>query len=519
MMNSSFRQVTDVIEYKSSWIDGKRELLLWPVWAYRVVAPKIVNHNINVLQKVVLGMCRVGETRIKKMDDRLNLGSDLVAHVFNELTMKGLIEYDGTLTERARDFFKEDALEDAEQIVGYVFQDPWSGSLWHRFQEDPFNYSIEIQDNNNPDVLILKLGTTGSPKMIPALRVSPPEECVPSTPNSREILFAVQKFKRLLKNKRYGLKQNNIESISDFLDDVPVVNKISVIEEEPVPLYLVSAIHLNQKNSQSKTWFATDPFGLGESWDMRMQIEKILPKIPSLQDKINRFIGEEILSGIDNYEQFMKNIEEKAVMRLDKMFPKEMYDCPGLFESLLSLQSRYNEYKVRKRPSKRLMKDIIRDAAEPIEAIFSYLLDCYPISIDDVDKTITIDKEHNRSIFNNIGDSFGYKTPLPNGLVTDKNKIIGIIKYNTTTLGPLVLLNLLSARHLPNHPLKMVGKFAPDLFDKIGFVKLNRDPQSHFAKDGKEEYEVNKQVKSTFYIIEKLLRQLEKIEGEKNGKR
>jgi hypothetical protein len=196
-------------------------------------------------------------------------------------------------------------------------------------------------------------------------------------------------------------------------------------------------------------------------------------------------------------------------MSLEKMFPKEMYNCPGLFESLLSLQSRYKEYKVRKRPSKRLMKDIIRDAAEPIEAIFSYFLECYPITDDEVDKTITIDKEHNRSIFNSIGDSFGYKTPLPDGLVTDKNKIIGIIKYNTTTLGPLVLLNLLSASHVSDHPLKMVGGIAPDLFDKIGFVKLNRDTQSHFAKDGKEEFDVDNQVKSTFYIIEKLLKQLE----------
>ena len=42
------------------------------------------------------------------------------------------------------------------------------------------------------------------------------------------------------------------------------------------------------------------------------------------------------------------------------------------------------------------------------------------------------------------------------------------------------------------------------------FVKLNRDPQSHFAKDEKEEFDVDNQVKSTFYIIEKLLKQLEK---------
>ena len=509
-MVNTFRQVSDVIEYKSLYrIDGKRELLLWPVWAYRVVAPKIVNHNVNVLQKVVLGMCRVGETRIRKMDEKLNLGSDLVAHVFNELIMKGLIANDGTLTERAKDFYKEDELEDAEQTVGYVFQDPWSGSLWHRFHEDPFNYSIETQENNNSDGLILKLGTTGSPKMIPAFRVFPPEECVPSTPNSREILFAVQKYKRLLKNKRYALKQNNRQPIHDIPDEVYEVNRISVIEEEPVPLYLLSAIHLNQKNSQSKTWFATDPFGLGESWDMRVQIEEILSDIPSLQDKINKFIGEEISAGIDNYEQFMKNIEEKAVLSLEKIFSKEMYNCPGLFESLLSLQSRYNEYQVRKRPSMRLMKDIIRDATEPIEAIFSYLFDCFPISIDEVDKIITIDKEHNRSIFNSIGDSFGFNTPLPDGLVTDKSKIIGIIKYNTTTLGPLVLLNLLSARHLPNHPLRKIGKNAPDIFEKIGFVKLNRDPQSHFAKDGKEEFDVYNQVKSTFYIIEKILKQLE----------
>jgi len=510
MMNSSFRLVRDVIEYKSlSWIDGKRELLLWPVWAYRVVAPKIVNRNINVLQKVVLGMCRVGETRINKMDDKLNLGSDLIAHVFNELTIKGLIENDGILTQRAKDYYKEDASEDAEQTVGYVFQDPWSGSLWHRFKEDPFNNLIEIQDNNSSG-LILKLGTTGSPKMIPAFRVFPPEECVPSTPNSREILFAVQKFERLLKNKRNGLKYNNSRTRGDFLDEDNRIHKISVIEEEPIPLYLVTAIHINQNNRQSETWIATDPFGLGESWEMRKQIEDRLPEIPSLHDKIKRFIGEEISAGIDNYEQFMKNIEEKAVMSLEKIFPNEMYNCPGLFESLLSLQSRYDEYKVSKRPIKRLMKEIIRDAAEPIEAIFSHILNCYPISVDEVDKTITIDKEHNRSIFNSISDSFGYKTPFPDGLVTNKSKIIGIIKYNTTTLGPLVLLNLLSARHLPDHPLRKIGIIAPDLFEKIGFVKLNRDPQSHFAKEGKEEFEVDKQVKTTFYIIEKVLKQLEK---------
>lgn len=510
-MVNTFRNVSDVIEYKSLYrIDGKRELLLWPVWAYRVVAPKIVNYNVNVLQKVVLGLCRVGETQIRKMDEKLNLGSDLIAHVFSELIMKGLIENDGTLTERATEFYNDDELEDTEQAVGYVFQDPWSGSLWHRFQEDPFNYSIETQENNKSDGLILKLGTTGSPKMIPAFRVFPPEECVPSTPNSREILFAVQKYKRLLKNKRYALKQNNRQTLNDFSDDVYAVNKISVIEEEPIPLYLVSAIHLNQKNSQSKTWFASDPFGLGESWDMRMQIEDKMSDIPSLQDKIHQFIGEEISAGIDNYENFMKNIEEKAVISLEKMFSKEMYDCPGLFESLLALQSRYTEYQALKRPPLRLMKNIIRDAAEPIEAIFSYLFEINQISIDDVDQIITIDKEHNRSIFNSISNSCGFNTPLPDGLVSDKNKIIGIIKYNTTTLGPLVLLNLLSARQLPDHPLRQIGKNAPDLFEKIGFVKSNRDPQSHFAKDGKEEFHVDDQVKSTFYIIEKILIHLEK---------
>jgi hypothetical protein len=520
MMNSSFSQVTDVIEYKSLYrIDGKRELLLWPVWAYRVVAPKIVNQNINVLQKVVLGMSRVGETRIKKMDDKLNLGSDLIAHVFNELIMKGLIENDGTLTERAKDYYKSDLLEDAEQIVGYVFQDPWSGSLWHRFKEDPFNNLIEIQENNNSSGLILKLGTTGSPKMIPAFRVFPPYECVPTTPDSREILFALQKFKKLLKNKESTVEQNNIEPTRDLYDEVYSISKISLIDEEPVPLYLVTAIHLNQKNSQSKTWFATDPFGLGENYDMRKRIKEKLPEIPSLKDKINRFTGKEIIAGIDNYEQFMKNINEKAVISLEKMFSREMYNCPGLFSSLISLKSRYDEYKIRRIHSKRLMKDIIRDAAEPIEAIFSYILECYPISIDDVENTITIDREHNRSIFNNISESFGFKTPLPSGLVTDKNKLIGVILYDTTTLGPLVLLNILSARHLPNHPLKMVGQIAPDLFEKISYVKLNRDPQSHFAKNGEDEFDVDNQVKSTFYIIEILLKQLEINNKGKYGKR
>ena len=521
MINNSFSQVTDVIEYKSLYrVDGKRELLLWPVWAYRVVAPKIYHQDINVLQKAVLGMCRVGETQIKKMDEMLNLGSDLLAHVFNELIMRGLIENDGTLSERGMKYYKDEELEYTEQTVGYVFQDPWAGSLWHRFQEDPFNNSIEVQDGNNSDKLILKLGTTGSPKMVPALRVLPPEESVPSTPNSREILFAVQKYKRLLKNKRYGLKQNNIETINDFADDVYDIKKISVIEEEPIPIFLVSALHLSQDNGQTKTWFATDPFGLGESWDMRKQIEDKFSEDSSLREKINKLIGKEISDGIDDYENFLRNIEEKALIVLEKRYSKKINSYPALFESLVSLQSRYNENKASNRPSKFLIKNIMRDSTEPIEAIFSHIFERYPVSVEYLEKTITDDKEHNKSIYNSIADSFGFSSPLPNRLVSvEGSKIFGIIVWKTTTLRPLVLLNFLAARKLSDHPIRVIGKTAPDLFEKISYVADNRDSQSHFAREDDKIYNVDEQVESTFYVVEVLLNQLEKNIGVKNGKK
>ena len=46
---------------------SQRKYLLYPVRMYRVVAPRVSSHKVNILEKAVLGMCRAGITEAAKL--------------------------------------------------------------------------------------------------------------------------------------------------------------------------------------------------------------------------------------------------------------------------------------------------------------------------------------------------------------------------------------------------------------------------------------------------------------------
>jgi hypothetical protein len=510
MKNSTFTDINTVIQFKSQyWIDGKRTLLLWPVWAYRVVAPEFSNPSINIFQKMILGMFRVGVTTIAEVNDHLDLGRDLVAFIFSELQMKGFLHSDGRLTEKGIDYYHDESIAETNQIVGYVFQDPFSGNLWNRFSVDPYSNIIEADNCPDSPGLMLEVGSTGRPHKKYGFRVLPPSNVVPTTPTSREILYTIQKYKFTLKNKNKALRHNNIEVNSEVNYEAPHLSAVSVIEDEPTPMFLVSAVHIKEEKDSNTGWFGTDPFGLGESWDMRRIIQNVMQDDHHLQKYIRNFIGDEIADGAEDYDSFMKNIEEDAVISLEERFSGKIKDIPGLFESLVMLISRHTLFKNSTRKSSMLLEDLMRASSEPLESILAHIIDRYPISIPILDKILSKDITHNKSIYNSIAESYGYTVPLPKRISSVKpGKVFGVIAYNTSTLRPITLLGLVATRQHEDHPLRYIGERRPDLFELIESISVNRDDKSHFSRAGAASVDVEKQIENVYSVIDAMLEQI-----------
>jgi hypothetical protein len=103
------------------------EYILWPAWAYRVVAPCVRDRQLNMFQRAVLGLCRAGLHEVEAIGKKLAIHEDLAAFVLVELTDLGYIDNYGCTTEQGLQVLTEDAIEAHDMVAGYVFQDPWNG--------------------------------------------------------------------------------------------------------------------------------------------------------------------------------------------------------------------------------------------------------------------------------------------------------------------------------------------------------------------------------------------------------
>ncbi|MEZ4302312.1 MAG: hypothetical protein R3B70_45715 [Polyangiaceae bacterium] len=140
---------------------GDRHYLLWPAWAYRVVAPEVKSRQLNVLQKAALGLCRAGVGTAERIAEKLCLHVDLAAQICLELQGKALIDGRSLPTQEGLIVLQEETLSEHRLVTGHVFQDPWRGDQLARASSP----GSTIRPWRRPgEILEADLGTTGSPR-------------------------------------------------------------------------------------------------------------------------------------------------------------------------------------------------------------------------------------------------------------------------------------------------------------------------------------------------------------------
>lgn len=444
----------------------EREYLLWPVWLYQVVAPRIRPRQLNVLQKAALGLTRSGVMKVDEISGPLAIHPDLAALICFELQQKSLLRSDLSITQRGIEVLYDETIDSHEMVTGYVFQDPWSGELWPRFV-DRLDYCETESVENGADRILL--GSSGKPYYRPAFRVFPSASGLPTAPTSRDIVRAAEQHQKAAN-----------ESATDLAGDRDVaafmvgekIQRASAINDRGEAVFLLTFLYSPSGDGCDGEWHVSDPFGLGSSIPLRRSVEQHAATNRGLGERPRRIIKNSLHDSFDNYRNWIEQVRQDAALTLDSALTLSIRRFRG-YDDLLAMEVANKQAELGGSFSQESVRSIATAARRVLEAAFKEIAERFPlqgiwkqcyVSQNGRDYPIT-DKEFLVAKYNGAAAAVGFATPLPLALTYVKpSQIRAVSDYDDTwRLRPLFMATLLAARDSTDHPLRSAAVSRPTL--------------------------------------------------------
>lgn len=453
---------------------SQRKFLLWPALMYRVVAPEVRPRQVNILQKAVLGMCRAGITFPPRIGEKLKIHADLATLILSELLQRGLIKQDGLPTPAGNEVFEDEALDMRPAVTGHVFQDPWSGDLWPRFVQRLDYAELDRRENGFPDLI---LGTKGKPRRERAFMCRPIDSALPSAPDVRQILRATHRHKAALRNSESFEAADEDEHLD--LDAGPVLERISLVDDSPTPVFLSTFIYLVE-NEQTGDWHACDPFGLGESPALRRAVERELAHFPRLRETVEALVGSSLDAQAEKQRGWIAEVRALATSNLERKLTVNARDLPE-FEQLLQLEMAYVDAQLLGDacPQQRL-RDLLGATRRVLESAFRSIAARFPPG--DVWRLFYCKKKSGKygpvedqdwvsAVYEARAAALGFKTPLPAALAgTRPNHVKAACYESGWRLRAAIVAAMMVATDQPDHPLVRAAKRRPELIEDLDRV-------------------------------------------------
>lgn len=473
---------------------SSRQFLLWPAWAYRVVAPRVRQRKFNVLQRAIMGLCRAGVHRVDAIAEHLSVHADLAAFILSELRDLGYLDQHGLPTEHGIKVLEDDSFETQEMVAGYVFQDPWSGDLWPRFVESLDYCELEFNENGFPSVL---LGTTGKPRRHRTFTVLPRAQLSPSTPSAAAVVQAVAQHRKGLRFK--DADDHDDEALGNFVASGVQISRVSFVEEEPQAVFLLTYLYLPESDAGATDWYACDPFGLGQSVRLRRRVETVMHDVPGLFDVVNQLVGETLHAGYEEQQRWLETIQLQAGLEIDRRLTVG-FRTHRAFEQMLELEAARQEMRSLGRdcPERRI-NGVLRAGVKVLEAVFSSIADTHPLG--DIWKRVYVSRIDPRTGKQHLAQqqdcgvysatyegafrSLGFAAPIPKAFLNVKpGQLRAVSEYGDSwRLRPLVSATALAAQRDSTHPLALAAARAPDLIRAIDEIATAGGGAGHANAD------------------------------------
>jgi hypothetical protein len=471
-MAAAFEKRTPILCYgpRAHVRPGERRFLLWPAWMFRVLAPRRHQHSLNILQRAVLGLCRAGIHRAEDVGARLEIARELAAHVLRGLIEQNAIGLDGVPTESGLSLLENDAIDAQEQVSGYVFQDPWTRELWPRLVSREEPQEVEYNEKGYPRLL---WGTKGRPWRESAFLVFPSRDLAPAKPRPEHILQACTQHRRTRRNRR-GVEMASDDIGSSPNSPTPLIERTSLIDDTPRPVFLVTYLYLPAQQEQGSQWSVCDPFGLGANPTLRAAIARQAQAAPELAAQLRQLHGDAVDKAGETLADSLSVIEQEAAFRVKEHLTLAVERSP-IYDALLRMESAHGEVlTLGERCPLWKLENVLVEAQKCIERLLIALRERHPPNR--CWEKLLEDREYNAMLFERIASRLSFRTPLPRSLArVQAGKVRWAAEHGGQSLRPHLLAALLTAHADASHPLHGAARQCPDLLHRLDALAEMRD--------------------------------------------
>lgn len=485
-----------------------RVWVLWPTWAFRVIAPEFRRRPFNALQKAVLGVLRASLHTPAELGERLGIHPELAAFVVTELHTQGRVDDEWAVTGRGIELLDEEREESTNLAPGWVFKDPWNDHLWP-FVAPSFEYAWTGQDERNN--LVLELGTTGRPWQQRVWMQFPPDgQQSAAPPDTHQILRATRRHRRLERQRQRQRQEVDVPIDDDDVETGGVagldLNRVASIEPIPEPVFLVSFLYV-PRDGDDTDWHACEFFGRGSDPALRRIVVRVAEESEGLAQRLDRLLG---LTSYDNFVEFRRAEQERdhrARRLLERTLTIDIARHEKLADALAETIAGWLElHDLGDAAGRRHHRNVLTSCRGALEGLFVEVAKVWPLT-GMADRLSRREREMNEAVLQNAADEIGL-TVLPDAMrrVT-YGQVRAVSDYdNAWRLRPLVAATLLRARAETNHPLCSAARKAPDLLARIELVTALAGEAAHAGNSGQLDPDaVDTAVQETLEIVGLLL--------------
>ena len=477
-----------------------RVWVLWPAWAFRILAPQFRRRPFNALQKAVLGVLRASRHTAAELGERLGIHPELVVFVVTELQTQGRVDDEWAVTRRGIELLDEEREESSDLAPGWVFKDPWNDHLWP-FVSPSLERARTGQDERNN--LLLELGTTGRPWQQRVWMQFPPDGQQPAPPpDAHQILRAARRHRRLERRRQ----EVDVPSDEDDIETGRVVgldlNRVASIELVPEPVLLVSFLYV-PRDGDDADWHACEFFGRGSDPALRRLIVRVAEENEGLARRLDGLLG---LTSYDNFAEFRRAEQERdrrARRVLERTLTIDVARHEDVADALTETIAGWLElHDLGDAAGGRHRRNVLTSCRGTLERLFVEVREEWPLT-GMADRLSRRNRKMNEALLQNSADEIGL-TVLPDAIrcVTYAH-VRAVSKYEDAwRLRPLVAATLLRARTETNHPLRSAARKAPELLARIERVTALAGKAVHAGDSGQLDPDaVDTSVQATLEIV------------------
>ncbi|MEU8476365.1 hypothetical protein [Streptomyces hygroscopicus] len=330
--------------------------LCWPVLVYRVTAPVLRLHHLNIFEKVILALCRAGVRQPDDIARRIHQNAELCGYVIRQLKNAGRLDPSGAPTQEGlRTLATGTVSEDTEVVVTHVFQDAArpSGELWPRTAAELSFQPVRRVRGTDVD---LRLNSAGRPRKETAHLIAPCDQArtasLPS-PRADQIIYAVAAH-------HTALAQHRVDQFAQVDRPTPAAfeaeQELSALHTEfamppeeqvnrvwdvrpPTAEYLLTWLEPDAETAEGTSgWRAPDPFGLDPGLMHQQLVLSHMQSDPRLAKAVAS-----LTSAVDDrlnhrYRKVAHEVRDRSEGRLVEQLGDRIRGYPSMLDLLFGLE-------------------------------------------------------------------------------------------------------------------------------------------------------------------------------------